>query len=371
LRPWMVVLAVCLLYLAAVGIAYGNVLEFVKIGSRYDVLDFSRDVDGYDGQFSYYIARDPLSAPQHMDVPAYRYQRILYPALARILSLGQLPLIPWALLLINVVALAGGTALLEVLLNAERVSRWYALTYGLFSGVLVAVRACTNEPLAYGLVIAAIVAMQHAETLRQAAKSAASRVALWQAGAIGLLALAALTKETTLFFAAGYTIYYLTQRYWRSALMVAIGALLPFALWQVYLHSWLGAWGIGSGGAGATPFEIIPFNGIWRIGEGGLIVFVLFGVLVIPAALVPTVWALWQTIRDVLRRRWHPYVFLLLANASIMPFVPFSTYREPLGIFRFMVGLVISVVLYAGLRKARRALNYSTLWIVFGARVWG
>ncbi len=355
IRPYQIVLGLCVIYLAAVGLHYGNVLEFVRIGSRFDPTLYARDAEGYDGQFTYYIARDPLNAPRSLDVPAYRYQRILYPALALLLSLGQEALLPYAMLAINLAALGIGTALLENLLVSERVSRWYALSYGLFAGVFVAVRASTAEPLAYGLALAAIVAGQRQRLILCAV----------------VLALAALAKETTLFFAAGYVAYFLTQRRWKDALLTGLIALIPFALWQVYLHSWLGAWGVGSGGAMATPFEILPFNGIWRLAENGLGVFLLFGVIVIPAAMLPTLWALWRTGRDVAARRWHPYVFLLLANAAIMPFVPFSTYREPFGLFRFMVGLVIGVLLYAALRKSRRVLNYTTFWIIFGARALG
>ena len=47
-----------------------------------------------------------------------------------------------------------------------------------------------------------------------------------------------------------------------------------------------------------------------------------------------------------------------------MPFVPFSTYREPLGILRFIVGLQIAVILYAANRHNVRALRNSTIWIV-------
>lgn len=355
LRPWLIVLILCLAYLAVVGFTYRNVLEFVRIGSHYDSTLYSRDAEGYDGQFAYYIARDPLSAARYLDVPAYRYQRILYPMLARLLSLGQVALLPYAMLSINVIALVAGTRLLEDLLTAEHTSRWYALSYGLFAGVFIAVRASTNEPLAYGLAIAAIWMGQRERVL-------------WSGALFGL---AALAKETTLFCAAGYIAYYLIQRHWRNALLLTISAVVPFALWQIYLHGWLGAWGVGSGGVMATPFEIIPFNGIWRLAEGGLSVFVLFGIVVIPAVMLPTLWALWRTVRDVLARRWHPYVFLLLANAAIMPFVPFSTYREPFGIFRFMPGLVLGVLLYAALRRIRRVLNYSTFWIVFGLRAIG
>jgi hypothetical protein len=47
-----------------------------------------------------------------------------------------------------------------------------------------------------------------------------------------------------------------------------------------------------------------------------------------------------------------------------MPFVPFSTYREPLGILRFIVGLQIAVLLYAAQTHNIRVLRYSTFWIV-------
>jgi hypothetical protein len=128
--------------------------------------------------------------------------------------------------------------------------------------------------------------------------------------------------------------------------------------------------GIGSGGARATPFEMIPFMGVLRILNYGVPIFVVSLFTLIPV-LVATVWALWQTGGNLLARRWHLYTFLLFANALIMPFVPFSTYAEPLGIFRFMPGVIIGVLLYAAHRRAKRALNYSYLWIIFGLRVLG
>jgi hypothetical protein len=348
LRPWLVVLALCAIYLAVILVHYNQgVMELI--------FPTPSDDKGYDGQFTYYIALDPANAAPRLDVPAYRYQRILHPALARLLSLGQEPLVPWAMLAINLAALAMGTAAFEQLLVTERVSRWYALVYGLFGGVFFAVRVSTSEPLAYGLAILAILAGQR------------SRLA-WQAV---WLALAALSKETTLFFVAGYLAYYALERRWRDLLRLALISLVPFTLWQVTLALWLGQPGIGSGGAMATPFEIIPFNGIWRLAEFGLSALLVFGLLPILSVLLPTLWALWHSLRDTFQRRWHPYVFLMLANAAIMPFVPFSTYREPLGIARFAAGLVIGVVLYAALRRSRRALRYSTLWILFGARLLG
>ena len=68
--------------------------------------------NGYDGQYAYYIARDPAHAAGCLDVPAYRYQRILLPVLGRVLALGNTDAIPAAFVLINLVALVGSTALL-------------------------------------------------------------------------------------------------------------------------------------------------------------------------------------------------------------------------------------------------------------------
>jgi hypothetical protein len=42
------------------------------------------------------------------DVPAYRYQRILYPVAARALALGNADLVPWTLIIVNVIALMAG-----------------------------------------------------------------------------------------------------------------------------------------------------------------------------------------------------------------------------------------------------------------------
>src|SRR5579871_4588194 len=101
IRPWMVVTILCLIYLVAILLIYKNVLEFVRPGARFAGTWSSyirnQNDDGYDGQFDYYIALDPANAPLHLDVPAYRYQRVLYPMLARVVVLGQASLIPYAL----------------------------------------------------------------------------------------------------------------------------------------------------------------------------------------------------------------------------------------------------------------------------------
>src|SRR5512147_2882325 len=100
IKPWHVVLAVSVVYVV-ITLARGNFdPKFLAlIGPLYDP-GVQDGKPGYDGQFAYQIARDPLNGWTKVDVPAYRYQRIVYPMAARVLALGNIDLVPWALVVI-------------------------------------------------------------------------------------------------------------------------------------------------------------------------------------------------------------------------------------------------------------------------------
>lgn len=353
--PWLVATALCVLYVAIIFFANGHdPLVFVTLGTEFSEQD-SSGTEGYDGQFVYFIAQDPTGAAEYIDVPAYRYQRILLPILARLLAFGIPQLIPWTLLLVNIIALASSTYLLQQLLIKHRISPWFALVYSLFPGVLMSVRLSLNEPLAYGLVIGAIWFFEREHP--------------WFGYAT--LALAALTKETTLLFVAGFILWELLHRRWMRIIIGSLITGLPFAVWQVVLALQFGRPGVGSGGDMATPFELIPFNGLWRIytDTGNWRIFLIFAVLLIPSVVLPSLWAIWRSGKDLLNQKHDYAACLLLANAAVMPFVPFSTFREPLGILRFIVGLVLAVVLYGTVRHDRRVLRLSVLWLTLLAIV--
>ncbi|HEX2622473.1 MAG TPA: hypothetical protein VHL11_20075, partial [Phototrophicaceae bacterium] len=157
-RPWLIVALLTLVYALLVVAIKGSPLALVTVGSRFSVESYNYSEEGYDGQFVYFIARDPAGASELItrggDIPAYRFQRILLPGLGWLASFGgQDALVPWALLLINLAALAGGTWALQQLLHDYRISQWYALGYGLSLTVLAATRLSLTEPLAYGLVV--------------------------------------------------------------------------------------------------------------------------------------------------------------------------------------------------------------------------
>lgn len=353
LRPYIIVTILCLVYCLAVIVIRGQgdplILMTIGSNSNADLADQAYSEEGYDGQFTYYIAQNPETASQYIDVPAYRFQRILLPISGRILALGQQSLIPFALLVVNLIALAGGTYILEQLLMSHNASRWFAIGYGLSIGVFGSARLMTTETLAYALVLLAIWLYQRDK---------------WQSSAM-IFALSAFAKEVTLIFVAGYVLYLFTQREWKRGLLFGLIAGIPFAIWQLILFNWFGAFGIGSGGNLATGFEIIPFMGFIRIlTEGNVGIFAILAPIIGAFVILPTLWGLWQCWKDYQHKQWSLITWLLFVNSAIMLFVPFSTYREPLGILRFIVGLQISVILYSAKSRKKRALMNSTIWFI-------
>jgi hypothetical protein len=347
LRPWWIVTALAVVYLAIVVASYGgDPLALATLGTRFSEGD-PNGSEGYDGQFAYYIARDPLQGWRQCDVPAYRYQRILYPLLARLLALGREAWTPYSLPLLNLIALGAGTWLTEQILRRYKMSRWYALTYGLYAGQLMSVRLNLNEPLSYALVQAAILSTERDR---------------WPWGVL-FFALAALAKETALVFVGGYLLFLLVRRQWGRFAGLALGVGLPFLAWQGVLWAWLGQPGLGSGGAGATGWEILPYRGLWSVGAVDLRALALVALVMVPLTVIPSLLSLWAAGRDLWKGRWHPFTTMLLTNALVMLFIPQSTYREPLGMLRLTTGLVIATIDYGAYKRSKRILNYTLLWL--------
>ncbi|MBN1440874.1 MAG: hypothetical protein JW929_15815 [Anaerolineales bacterium] len=318
--------------------AGGDPMAFAFLGTRFSEADPSGS-DGYDGQFNYYIARDPdpQGVAPRLDVPAYRYQHILYPLLARTLALGIPAAIPWTLVGVNFFSLLAATFVAGELLHQRGGSRGGGLAFGLWAGLVGAVRLDLSEPLALLLVL----------------------LALWISGpsldrrilaAASLLGLAMLAKETMIPFVAGWAAWLISRRRSRDALLIS-ASLLPFALMQIWLWRTFGSPGIGSGGADATPFEWIPFAGLFRIGQASLPALAAMSAVYLPGLLVPAVYGLAAPACDLFRRRISPESLLLAANAAVIAFAPYSTFREPLGILRLACGLVLCMGLYAAAKR--------------------
>lgn len=352
-RPALLTLLVMSLLVAAVIIIEGEgPLALARLGTRYSLGD-PAGTEGYDGQFVYYIARnpDPQAVRPFLDVPAYRYQRILLPMLGWVLSFGVETWLPWVLVTLGVLSQAAGVWGVARLFEAWGTSVWYALVYGLYAGFSLAVRLDLPEPLAYGLVAWGLYAHLRNKTWLSAL----------------LMGLALLAKETVVFFPLALLADHLWNRRWRPAALLAGIALLPYALFQVWLWATFGQPGIGSGGAMATPFEAIPFWGLLQVGRYSQVYLLMMLVVFGPAILLPTLWGLWVATRKLLAGDGNFVVFGLLANALVMAFLPFSTYRETGGLLRFSCGLALAVLLFAACYKQQRVLNYSVFWLALNA----
>jgi hypothetical protein len=353
LSPVGVTLLVSLIYLTVILFrAAGDPLEFARIGTRFSQAD-PAGTEGYDGQFVYYIALDPdpASVSEHLDVPAYRYQRILLPVLARILSGGSGELLPWVIPIISLTAHLVGVWLLADLLERWGVKRWYALVYGLWPGLLLALRLDLPEPLAFTLIIAAI-------WLHERKFAFPSYICF---------GLALFAKETTIFFVAAQLLAFLLQKRWREFVGLFLIAIIPFAIFRVWLWQQFGSLGFGLGGIEATSIEFIPFMGLWRVWAYNYIYFLGLAFVYLPAIILPVVWAIMTTVKRLLKQDWDFLVLALLANAAIFPFLPSSVYIPIGGTLRLATGLVLVTLLYAARYRSDRALRYIPFWLVLNA----
>lgn len=330
--------------------ADGDPVALFELGSQYSegLLDGS---EGYDGQFTFAIAHelDPATVGPKLDVPAYRYQRILLPLLGRIAGLVDPAWTPWALIAVTLAGHWLGTWAVAGLLENRGASAWFGLSYGLWVGLIAPAGIGLSEPLAYGLAaLGLLLAVDRRRLLLGPA----------------LLVLAGFAKETTLIFPAALILTELSGKRDRRMLAAAGVAVALHILWQFWLLAAFGAFGIGSGGAMATQFELLPFMGLLRTAGFGLEVLLFFLALALPVVLAAT-WGVLRSLRDWWRGERSFEVYALLANGLAIMALPFSTFREPLGLVRVADGLVLAVLMHAARYDIKRPLRYSLFGIAW------
>ncbi len=290
---------------------------------------------GFDGQY-YYVALDPANARYYIDTDeaSYRYARIVYPMAARALALGQPSLIPYTLLLINWLSVGVGVLILAAWLRRKGMSPWFAAIYGLYPGLLISLQRDLTEPLAYALVVVAIYLFDFG----------GKRRLLWAALAF---AVAALTREVTLIFAAAYAGAVLLRggartpwreriaTNWRAAVGFASLAALPLGLYEVFLWRWIGTLSVG-GGLALFPVGLIGAGEFQLSRQPPEIIGV-----VIPAIICGglAVRALAVGIRQV-------EIFAFLANWLLLVLMqPGSVYIAYTSIGRAAIGVVLAALI--------------------------
>ncbi len=194
-------------------------------------------VDGYDGQFFWPTAQDPLLLRDRTVAAlrgagqAFRLQRMAYPLLAFALAGGEPGAVPWTLLAINALTILVITAGFVAYARRRDVSPWWGLAVGLLPGMLTGVLRDLSDPLAVASMLGGLI--------------------MWQLGrrwwAAGLLTIAVLAREPMMLAVAAVTVE-LIAVWWRDrrqpgalvraarrAWPVPIVPLAAFSAWQVYI----------------------------------------------------------------------------------------------------------------------------------------
>lgn len=275
---------------------------------------------GYDGQFYYRIACDlfstqPVAAGVHFDYPVYRLQRIGYPFLVWMLSLGNRTVVPWMMIAVNLAALAGVGAAAVIATRDLRVPVWSYLALALYPGFLLSVSRDLVEPLEVLLLMTALLLLRRQRLVLAAC----------------VLALAALTKETSLLFTLGALVIAIVTMPRRGMNFVL---LVPFAAhfgWKVLLFR---LWHLPMTFVTGEHF-MLPFRGFLvrardavSAGAAGTVVLiemaavVVFGLIVLLAlrsSLAPNVvkvaWLLYAALVFLLGTEfwWEDWAFLRVA----------------------------------------------------------
>jgi hypothetical protein len=191
-----------------------------------------KNSDGFDGQFYYRLALDPLTSKQTdfgitLDIPALRHQRILYPLLARALSLGSVRLVPAMMILINFFALCFLGWLGGVYAQSFGRHALWGIFLPLYPGSLLTLTRDLVELLEVSLLLGSLLLLRR------------NRPVL----ATLLLVFALLAKETALVVAVAALLVYVTDKVRQQTARVrwfyfAI-PLAAFVVWQLILfYNW-------------------------------------------------------------------------------------------------------------------------------------
>ncbi len=283
---------------------------------------------GYDGQFYFALAADPAKAHTYITQaePGYVYSRVLYPALARLLGLGRVEGIAYALVGINVAAVVLGTLAAASWLRRRDCAPAYALLFGLFPGLVFCVERDLTEPLAYALAAAAVLVFDRG-----------SRRAV--AGAATLMALSVLTRETAAIFALVLAARLVAgdRRVRRGALFLA-ASVGPLLVWRLAVTLWLGRPTQEQPGGGLA--SLIPFHAYWQWWPWQPMRTIVVLAVTVPALLTAAaVLAAWRSSRE----RW-PFALFLLNALAFVAFLPTPVFVDYGAAGRAALGVVLAFV---------------------------
>ncbi|GCE19919.1 hypothetical protein KDK_37190 [Dictyobacter kobayashii] len=345
-RPSVVVGLLYILFFALVTVTFHyHLTHYVHIGTYFSAgiqgaaqPGRLNGAGGYDGQFYYFIARDPFHAASLMDNAPYRYQRIVYPLLALLLSFNQSVLLTPVLLLINFVSIVLSVEIIAQLLTRHQLSPWYSLAIGLYFGQMTALLFDTTEPLTYLLLCVGLLLID---------KKHMTWAAIW-------MGLAVLSRETAALFPIGFMVYYLFHKRWLEVLRFGLISLLPTAIWYALIVVIFGKTGLTY----APTFQLIPFKGLF-IFSSDLPRFIPLLILMFIPVIVG--WLLFAS--ATYRRQWGGASwFIWFINLALVTCMAPGSYKELVSAGRLSMGIVLAILFYGWQSKNK--------WVLWGAQIY-
>src|SRR5215218_509593 len=213
---------------------------------------------GYDGQFLYFMTFDPFltvyrNDPQRysefIDFPPYRYGRIGFSVLTKIVSANQPAWYPVTMVALVILSLGACGALLATIAQRHGLSAWYGLLVVLVPGFWQSLQSALPEPLAIALMLAAFWGLTRQK---------------WLVAGV-LLGLSMLVRETGGVFVLAAVAGLVAARKWREAVMVALLAFVPIVAWKTFV-GWVFWPEFGIHGVMPHPDDVgWPFAGVWEM----------------------------------------------------------------------------------------------------------
>ncbi len=313
------------------------------------------NIGGYDGITFYRLALDPFTAARTefgitLDNPPYRNQRIAYPFIVWLFSLGHARWVPALLVIVNIAAAAAMAAFGGAFSRRLGYHALWGVIVPLYPGFLLTLSRDLAEIVASMFAMGAIWAISARRNVTAAI----------------LLTCAALTREPTLLLAfalaGAWLIERLLRRERRIAPVVFLTPIVTDVLWQIFLTI---RWGVSPlrSGAPATALPFVEFARFFaasaaRRTQEQRINFL--ECVFLAAVMMAVVW-IWRRTRAPIEWRlaWLGY----LALAAILPH---TIWMEDYGFLRIFADLfLVSAVMIIASASSMRWLTLlaaSGLW---------
>jgi hypothetical protein len=264
--PTVMVLAIAAAFvgLRLADVAGGDVTKFVVAGSTFT--DPARAPDGlavlpsvgYDGNFYYRLALDPLNFNDTdfgitiQGDQQLRRDRILYPAVVHVIALGSVDAVPWTMVAVNVLAMAAIALFGAALARSTGRRPLWGLLFVAFPLLWFSLARDLTELLEVALVLAALLGIRNKR---------------WGWVTVALTA-AVLTRETAVLVVAGLAadrvVGWARRRERPStpdlAWAIPLAALMA---WQLVIRAEVGRFGFTGGSGGMNA----PFWGLQKFLE--------------------------------------------------------------------------------------------------------